>query len=45
MKQIFKKSDQKRFLEYFKAKNQPSQIEIDLIKRAEKYINLIKWIP
>jgi hypothetical protein len=45
VKQSFPKEVQKKFLDYFKAKDKPSQVEKDFFEKAYKYVKLIKWVP
>lgn len=45
MKEYFSSIEQKKFLDYFKSKNQPSEIEKLFYDKADKYIWYIKWIP
>jgi hypothetical protein len=45
MKQKFSKKLQKRFLEYFKAKDKPWKIEKTFYEKTYKYVNIIKKFP
>ena len=45
MKEYFSSIEQKKFLDYFKAKDNPSDIEKLFYDKANKYIWYIKWVP
>ena len=43
--QIFTKKQHKKFIEYFKVKEKPTQVELEFYEKTEKYIRYVKWIP
>jgi hypothetical protein len=45
MKQKFSKLQQKKFLDYFKARDKPWKIEYELLEKTYKYVNKIKKLP
>ena len=45
MTQIFTKQQHQDFINKFWIKKNPTKVELDFYKKAEKYINYIKWIP